>query len=251
MQSGSMGVDEILGRLGRAPWFVLTRVRGCYESEVAEHAVALLLAAVRRLGDFERDRAESRWQPRALSTLGGETAIVLGLGGIGLEIARRLQALGMHVIGVRAHHVGVSTPTSWGEVCGPESWRARLTGARALVVALPRTAATRHLVGASEMAALPDGAAVVNVGRGGTLDDLALANELATGRLVAGLDVAEQEPLGTGHPLWSVPGVVLTPHVGRSLEVRPRAWEPLFVENLRRFHSGDRLLHVVDPTRGY
>jgi phosphoglycerate dehydrogenase-like enzyme len=251
MQSGSMGVDEILTRLDRAPWFVLTRVRNCYEAEVAEHAIALLLAAVRRIDDFALDRRDGVWRPRSLTTLGGQTAIVLGLGGIGREVAPRLHGLGIHVVGVRAHHSGRPAPTAWGEICGPDSWRARLPEARALVLALPRTPETRHLVGADELATLPEGAAVVNVGRGGTLDDAAIAAAAASGRLVAGLDVTEQEPLPRGHPLWSARGLVLTPHVGRSREAHPRRWEPLFVENLRRFHRNEPLLHVVDPARGY
>ena len=121
-----------------------------------------------------------------------------------------------------------------------------------LLLALPLTPATHHVVGAAELAALPAEALVVNVGRGGTLDERALLHALQRDQLRgAGLDVLEHEPLPADHPLWREPKVLITPHVGRSLEQPPFRWEPLFVENVRRYVGGEPLLNVVDQRRGY
>ncbi len=142
--------------------------------------------------------------------------------------------------------------TSGAILWGPDTWRTALTTTDVLVLALPLTAETHYLVGADELAALPMGSFVVNIGRGGTLDEQALLAVLRAGQLGgAALDVLEQEPPPPDHPLWHESRVLLTPHVGRSVERPPFRWEPLFIENVRRFAAGEPLLNVVDRERGY
>jgi phosphoglycerate dehydrogenase-like enzyme len=229
MQSGSHGVDLILDV---APP-LLTCVRGVYDDEVADHALALLLGLTRGIGSFQG------WEPQPLRTLAGGRAAIVGWGGIGRAVGRRLSACGMDVTGV-------------GRRDGRAGLEAALRGADVLVLALPLTPHTRRLIAREELALLAPDALVVNVGRGGTLDDEALFDLVESGRLGgAGLDVLEVEPPPADSRAWTLPQVVLTPHVGRSREAEPRRWEPLFVENLRRWSAGEPLLNVVDREAGY
>jgi phosphoglycerate dehydrogenase-like enzyme len=253
MQSNSVGVDLILRGAGeRLRNAILTNARGVYDDEVADHALALILGLVRGLHLARDAQRERRWDRWSLGTLAGRQALVLGWGGVGQAIARRLGAFGVEVQGARRTHQGPPTQAGGCLVHGPETWRQVLPGTSILVAALPLTPETHHLVGRAEIAALPTGAVVVNVGRGGTLDDGALLAALGEGRLIgAGLDVMADEPLSPDHPAWDEPRLLLTPHVARSLEQPPYRWESLFVENLRRYAAGEPLLHVVDQEAGY
>jgi phosphoglycerate dehydrogenase-like enzyme len=252
MQSGSHGVDLILSAAPPLGEAVLTCARGVYDDEVADHALALLTALTRGLHRSRDDRAERRWQARPLRTLAGARAVVVGWGGIGRATATRLHAFGMTVEGVRRRHAGAPYRDGAALVHGPETWREALNGADVLVLALPLTAATHHLVAADELARLAPRAIVVNVGRGGTLDDGAVFEAVAAGRLAgAGLDVLEVEPPPPSSPAWSLPDVLLSAHVARSRERAPFRWEALFEENLRRFATGEPLLNVVDRAAGY
>ena len=292
MQSNSVGMDLILDGGGeRLREITLSNARGVYDDEVADHALALILGLVRGLHlarDAQRDRRWDRW---SLGTLAGRRALVLGWGGVGQAIGRRLLTFGVEVEGVRRTHHGpparqddprmesraagrrrpvpADAPGTWALsregtgaarslgpagclVHGPASWRQALPSTDILVLALPLTAQTRSLVGAKEIDALPASAVVVNVGRGGTLDDGALLAALRENRLLgAGLDVMADEPLSPDHPAWGERRLWFTPHVARSLERPPYRWEPLFVENVRRYGAGELLLNVVDQEAGY
>lgn len=250
MQSNSMGVDVILRGGGqRLEGVVLTCARGLYADEVADHAMALLLGVTRGLRDAVEAYAARRWGRWPLATLAGRRALVLGWGCLGRAIGRRLQGFGVSVSGVRrsgpAGEAGVI-------VHGPDGWRGRLRHNDLLVIALPLTADTEGCVGADELASLPDDAIVVNVGRGAVVDQAALFAELRAGRLRgAGLDTLADEPPAVTDPVWEVPRLLLTPHVGRSLEEGTPRWEGLFEENLRRWVAGESLLNVVDHAAGY
>jgi phosphoglycerate dehydrogenase-like enzyme len=251
MQSNSVGVDLILGAGPALDNIALTCARGVYDDEVADHAVALVLALARRLHharDAQRDR---RWERLRLPTLRGRRALVVGWGGIGKGIAERLRAFGVDVEGVR-RRIPQAQLLDGFVVHSPAEWRARLPRADVLVVAVPLTEETRGLVGAAELSALPRGALVVNVGRAPTVDEAALLEALRDGRLGgAALDVLDDEPPPRDHAAWVESNLLLTPHVARSPEQPPYRWEPLFVENLRRFAADKPLLNVVDVDAGY
>jgi phosphoglycerate dehydrogenase-like enzyme len=185
--------------------------------------------------------------------LTGTRALVVGWGGIGRGIARRLSAFGVQVEGVRRLSRGEPSADETGLIVrGPTTWRHALPMTDFLILVLPLTRETYHFVGEDELTALPSHAFVVNVGRGGTLDDEALLEALRAGQLSgAGLDVLEIEPPPADHRAWPEPRLLMTPHVARSLESPPFRWEPLFVENLRRFGAGEPLLNVVDREAGY
>lgn len=248
VQSTSAGVDRIL-RDAKLDGVTLTSCRGVYDDEVADHALALLLALMRRLPEAFALRHDREWTRLPLTHLRGRRALIVGFGGIGLAIARRLAACGAIVEGVRRHE---SDAIEGFPVHDPSTWRQQLATTDVLVLALPSTKETLHIVSRAELASLRRGAIVVNVGRGETLDENALREALDAG-LVSGaaLDVFEEEPLPAGHWIWSDARVAMTPHWARTIESAPWRWQPLVEENLRRFHAREPLLNVVDSHAGY
>jgi phosphoglycerate dehydrogenase-like enzyme len=218
---------------------------------IAEHVMALVLAHSRRLPAALARQAEGRWmRDGAVGTvIRGKTMGIVGLGTIGTELARRAAAFGMRVWGVRRS--GAAVP-GVDRVVAPAAMDDVLTVADVLAITVPLTPETRGLLGARELALLPRGAFVVNVGRGGIVDEAALAAAIQSGHLAgAGLDVFEQEPLPASSPLWHLPGLIITPHVGGSSPGFLERAVPFFCENLRRYLAGEALLNRVDVTRGY
>jgi len=218
---------------------------------IAEHVMALVLAHGRRLPAALARQVAARWaRDGAVGTVvTGRTMGILGLGAIGTELARRAAAFGMRVWGVRRS--GAAVP-GVERVVPPDGLDEVLRAADVLAITLPFTPETQGLVGARELAMLPRGAFVVNVGRGGIVDETALAGAIQSGHLGgAGLDVFEQEPLPPSSPLWRLPGVIITPHVGGSFPGFLDRAVPFFCDNLRRYLAGDALLNRVDVARGY
>ena len=254
VQSTSAGIDRILREAGtRLDGITLTTCRGVYDDEVADHALALLLALVRRLPEAFEQRRNRDWTRRPLTHLHGRRALIVGWGGIGVAIARRLAAFGVIVEGVRRRHDGEPAMGADGfRVHGPSTWRQQLASTDLLVLALPSTAETFHLVARAELSLLARGALLVNVGRGETLDEDAMREALDAGILGgAALDVFEKEPLPVDHWIWADARIVMTPHWGRTIETAPWRWQPVVEENLRRFHAREPLLNVVDVDAGY
>ncbi len=254
MQSGSMGVDTILEGGGTAIRdLTITSCRGVYDSEIAEHALSLILAFYRGVHLARDYQRQGCWKRIPLRSLAGTRALILGWGGVGQRIAHYMRALNVRVQGVRRRHNGAPQKNSDGFlIWGADSWRDALPQTDILVLALPKTAQTHHLVSRPELNGLPRDALLVNVGRGGTLDETALHLTLDEGHLLgAALDVFEHEPLPEHHWIWTHEKILITPHWARSIETPPYRWEPLFVENLRRFYQGEVLLNVVDKCAGY
>ena len=234
-QTLSAGVDTILPLLPAG--VVLCNGRGLHDASVAEHALGLILAVRRDIPHWGRRQDEHRWAPHFTRSLAGSRVLLIGYGSIGAAVEERLLPFEIEVVRVaRRARPGVH---GIGELLD------LLPEVDIVVLTLPQTTATTGLLGAEQLAALPDGALVVNVGRGGTIDTGALVSETASGRLFAALDVVDPEPLPADHRLWSVPNVLLTPHVaGGSATFYPRA-EQLIAEQLRRFADGRPLLNTV------
>ncbi len=218
---------------------------------IAEHIFALILAHTRGLPEAFRAQDARRWAHHELRSelLAGRTMGILGLGTLGAAAASRAAAFGLRVWGTK------QTPGSVPgveRVLPPDGLSEVLRVSNVLVVTLPFTRDTRGLIGARELAMLPRGAFVVNVGRGGLIDETALAGALRDGSLAgAGLDVFEDEPLPEASPLWGLPNLIITPHVAG---IRPGYMAEvvrLFSENLRRYLAGQPLMNVVDVARGY
>jgi phosphoglycerate dehydrogenase-like enzyme len=249
VQTFAAGPDAVLGA-GFADDVVVTSGRGLHDDPVAEHTLALLLAAARALPDLVRAQDEHRWARElsgnhpgrpadALRTLSGARVLVWGFGSIATRLAPLLTALGAHVTGVA---------TTAGERAGYRVLTAsdlgdELPHTDVLVGILPATDDTRHVIGADVLAQLPRHAWVVNVGRGSTLDEAALVDALRADRLGgAALDVFETEPLPPDSPLWAEPRVLISPHAAGG---RPTDPGRLLSENLALFAAGRPLRNTV------
>lgn len=212
--------------------------RGIHGGSTAELAVALVLAQVRDLPWYADQQRRGEWRRHAPDEVAGKRVLVLGAGDIGARVARTLGTLDADVTLV------ARTPRRG--VVGLEDMPSLLGSTDVLVVALPHTPETTRLVDRRMLSALPDGALVVNVGRGALLDLEALTEEVAAGRLRAALDVTDPEPLPADHPLWHLAGAMVTPHVGGGAS----GWQAracrLVEDQLRRVHAGEDLENVVD-----
>lgn len=213
VQAISAGVDQFPVDVLRESDVVLTSARGAQTPAVAEHAVALLWACVRGIGPAVRRSARHEWQPKRAAEVRGLTVTIVGMGSIGTEVARMLSLLGATVIGVRRN----PAPSDYAErVVGVDQLLDVLARSDAVVCALPNSDDTQHLIGNEALNALGHGW-LVNVGRGSTLDEEALAEALVDGDLIgAGIDVTEVEPLPEDSPLWDIENLIITPHMAWS-----------------------------------
>jgi len=233
---------------------VLTNMQKMSSPVIGEHAVAMMLALARRIPVFAKGMKTGAWMrstetTSAMFPVSGKTMLVVGLGGIGTEAAKRGAALGMKVIATRNR--GRDGPPFVSYVGSSDELLDLAGRADVIVNALPLTEATRGLLGAEFFGATKAGALFINVGRGATVDTGALTEAIRSGQLGgAGLDVTDPEPLPADHPLWQFDNVIITPHVASRGGERERHLA-LLKENLSRYAAGDPLLNVVDPERGY
>jgi phosphoglycerate dehydrogenase-like enzyme len=235
IQTLSAGVDWLVGRV---PEHVMVcNARGVFDAPLAEWAVGAILAMQRGLVQARDAQRRGEWEAIEPPELVGKRVVILGLGSIGTAISDRLRAFGVEVIGVgRTAREGVRGLAELDEV---------LPEAEILVNVLPLTGATNGLLDARRLGLLPDGALVVNAGRGPTIETAALVEELRAGRLRAALDVTDPEPLPPDHPLWGLPNVLITPHIGGdSPGSRIRSFE-LAGDQVRRFAAGEPLINEV------
>ena len=235
--------------------FVLTNNQRLSGPDIAEHAIALLMALTRNLDVYHRNQLKNEWirgsgGPDRSLNLNGRTMLILGLGGIGTEIARRASALGVRVTATR--NSSRSGPDFVDYVGLSDEMYQLAVDADFVMNALPLTGATHGIVDRKFFDALKPGAYYVTVGRGKTTVTDDLVAVLESGRLAgAGLDVTDPEPLPSDHKLWQMPGVIITPHVaGGTIDARQRSYL-IAIENLRRYVRGEKLLNVVDIRRGY
>jgi D-2-hydroxyacid dehydrogenase (NADP+) len=223
LHSGSAGVDHPVFRMMIDRGTRLTNSSGASGRSIAHHVVMSLLALRRDLPQFLRDQAEQQWRTRDVGDVEDTVVGMLGMGPIGTESARLAQEFGMRVIGMRRTVSGDEPCETW----TLDRLHELLPRLDALVLALPLAPATRQLIGATELALLPAGAHLVNVGRGELIDEAALIAALRSGHVgAASLDVTEIEPLPADSPLWSMPNVIVTPHSsGSTASTRRRAAE--------------------------
>lgn len=257
VQVYSAGVDRCVGNPGmRKGDKLLTNGQRIASPALAEHAIALTLALARGLDRYMANQAAGVWERdiglgrEDIFELQGRTMLVVGLGGIGTQVASRAHGLGMRVIATRHSRREGPDYVDYVGLAGEAPELARQ--ADVVVNAAPLTDETRGMFNAAFFEAMKPTAFFVSVGRGGSTvtDDLVAA--LREGRIAgAGLDVTDPEPLPPGHPLWTMPRVIITPHVaGRSDRSRDRLFL-LVQENLRRYAAGEPLLSEVDIERGY
>jgi len=257
IQVGGAGVERYLAipRLGNGD-VLLTNGQKLASPEIGEHVMALTRALARGLGYAVTAQNRKSWErseiadEAPLQRLRGKTMLVVGLGGIGTEVARLASAAEMRVTGIRSSRR--SGPPFVDRVGLTEDLPAYAAEADVVVDCLPLTPDTADIFDAALFQTMKSTAFFVNVGRGGTVDTDALIAALAKGEIAgAGLDVTDPEPLPPEHPLWKTPNLIITPHYAAWSDIgRERRWL-LYRENLRRFVAGEPLLSVVDPERGY
>jgi phosphoglycerate dehydrogenase-like enzyme len=246
----SAGVERAMFPALRERPILLTNAAGVYGIPIAEHALAMMLALSRRMPELIRRQQRREWKSADGDELFESTALVAGLGGIGREIARRCRGLGMRVLATRVHPTNPDPDAD--RVYPADALHELLPEADWLILAAPATPATRHLIGATELAAMRSSARLINIARGSLMDQPTLVAALQSGALAgAGLDVFETEPLPPESPLWAMPNVIVSPHTSGA---SPRSLERtlhLFLANLRRYLAGEPLENVVDKSEGY
>jgi phosphoglycerate dehydrogenase-like enzyme len=226
-----------------------TNASGFYADNVAEHALALLLAGLRQINSAVVRHWDKQSIDTAVRSLHGSTVAIIGAGGIANSLIPRLNASGARVIAVNrsgrpVDGAAVTLPSDrTGEVWGQTDH---------VVLAAPATAETRHLINAESLAALPSHAWVVNVARGPLVDQNALVTALREGQIAgAALDVTDPEPPADDDPLWSLPNVIITPHVANPSSGLTRTMAPWLAENIRRYLAGEEMLARVTPGSDY
>jgi phosphoglycerate dehydrogenase-like enzyme len=239
IQTLTAGVENFLPYVPEG--VILCNAAGVHDASTAELAVALALASGRRLDHFARNQSSGKWDFLFGTSLADQRVLIIGYGHIGAAIERRLA--GFEVASVT--RVARRPRTDPVTVHAIEALPELLPQADVVFLVAPHTQQTEGMIGNEELAALPDGAILVNISRGRLVDTNALLAETSTGRIRAALDVTDPEPLPPEHPLWRTPGVLISPHVGgASTAFFPRA-DRLIAAQLRRFAAGQELENMI------
>ncbi|UCH25836.1 MAG: D-2-hydroxyacid dehydrogenase, partial [Trueperaceae bacterium] len=247
IQATSSGIGPLIKAAGLdATDIVITNAAGIHAVPLAEHVLLSLLYFVKDVPARLRDQRNHVWERYSGRELRERTVVVVGLGAVGREVARLCRGVGLHVIGVRRSPVLDLSAQHVDEAIHPAQLRDVLPRADALVLCSPQTPETEGMIGAEALAALPDGAILVNIGRGSLVVEAALLDALRSGRLGgAALDVAAVEPLPVGHPLWNFPNVFITAHSASTVDKENARLTDLFCDNLQRYLAGAPLRNVV------
>lgn len=243
VQGQSIGFDGVADILPAGLRFA--NAASVHETSTAELAVGLAIASQRHIDAFAVDTAAGRWAPVFAQSLADRRVLLLGYGGVGKAVAARLAPFEVELTAVASRARDEDGAHGVDHVHGVDELPELLRRAEIVILTLPGGDATRHIVDDAFLAALPDGALVVNVGRGSLIDTEALVDHIRRGRIRAALDVTDPEPLADGHPLWSLPGVLIAPHVGgASSAMRPRVAK-LVRTQIERLVAGEPPINVV------
>lgn len=247
IQVTGAGVDAFLAKSYLPKGVMLTRADVSFGDQIAEYVIGHLLALTQQLRDVYHLQHQRTWQPLEVEFLKAKTMGIAGTGSIGQSVADRARGMGMRTIGLANTQREVP---GFEAMYAPDDLASFLCQLDVLVICLPLTEATRGIIGAEQLALLKDSAVLINIARGAILDEAALTDALRRRSIRAAiLDVFEHEPLLADSPLWAMDNVTITSHHS-GLNI-PDDIIDFFLENLRRFRSGDRLAGLVDLTRGY
>lgn len=244
---GGSGVDHL------APWdtdrLTVTNAAGVASDMMAQYAIGAIFHFSLGFHDFAVDQRARRWTAGTVAPVDGRTVLILGLGKTGQDVARRAKAMGLKVLGVRAHPQ--ATPQV-DQVFATSELSSLWSRADYIVVCVPLTGATRALVDHGAFQAMKPEAVLIDVSRGGVVVETDLLRALRDGRIMgAALDVFETEPLPAEHPFWAFHNVLITPHCSSVYDGWERRSMEMFCDNLDRWLTGQPLENVVDPARGY
>ena len=235
IQSPNAGVDDVLAILPRG--ITLCNARGVHDASTAELAIGLTISARRGFANFMANQSKGLWIHERRSALADSRVGIVGMGSIGAQIARQLEAFNVEVIGFsRTGSNSSRTMADFDEL---------LPSLDIVILILPLTPETHHLMNRARISSMKEGSTLVNVARGAIVDTDALVEALNRGLLTAGLDVTDPEPLPQGHPLWRAPNVIITPHVGGDSSAFNLRVIKLIENQLAKFATGQPLANIV------
>jgi len=246
------GVDRMVeeGLVGKR--FVITKVTGMTSPAIAEYVIGTILMLAKGLHQSVRDQQEHKWSFRFTAELADKTVGIVGFGSIGRETARRARAFGMRVVGCRRRAAGGERDEDCDALYAYTDLRRLLEESDFVVLAVPLTEETRHMIGPTELSWMKPTASLVNIARGPVVDQEALIAALRAGTIAsAALDVFDPEPLPADSPLWDMPNVIVTPHISGAIEGYGHRAAEVFVRNLRHYVAGEPLENLVDPVLAY
>jgi phosphoglycerate dehydrogenase-like enzyme len=251
IQRAGAGVEGMLTPAVKDSDIVVTNVSGIHARAITEHMFGMLLSCTRALNLAYEGQKEHKWEHLGghVQSLYGKTLGILGAGAIGVQAARVGRAFEMRTIGLRR---GGEPLPEFEAMFSPDNKLDFFKQSDVVMNILPFTEATKGFMGDAEFDALPDGAIVINTGRGGTIDTPALMRALESGKVKAALlDVTDPEPLPADHPLWDMKNVFISPHYSGSHPEYDAEADEIFLDNLRLYLAGEKLHHVVDKNAGY
>ena len=253
IQSFSAGMDKFLfPEIVERDEVEISNVAGLYASQGGEHAWALLLALTRQLPAAVHNMEKKQWQSGPVIEVTGGTLGIIGMGGFGMEMAKRAQGYDMTILAVDPVRTDRPDVVSELKPSTPENIRELLRRSDVVMTACPLTTETYHLISTEELVLMKPTSYLINVTRGGIIDEPALIEALRTGEIAgAGLDVTEKEPLAQDSPLWDAPNLILTPHRAGASQHRPRKIYEFFLENLQRYVNGEQPRNIIDKDRGF
>ena len=249
IQTIGAGVDSILPAPDLPSTVRITNARGVHGVQMSEYALTMMLAFAKELPRAIANQQERRWQRNTPSSLEGKTCSILGMGTIGRVVAERAKHFGMRIIGTQREPKPFRHAD---EVVAPEQTVYALREADYIVVTLPLTPLTQNLLDAARLSNIKRDAVLINMARGGIVDELALADMLREGRLRgAVLDALAEEPLPDSSDLWTTPNLIITPHMAGGVPDYLDRVLTIFIDNVKRLEEGKRLINEVDRARGY
>lgn len=245
-----VGVDALLFPELVESDVVLTNSSGVFKRAMAEYVLGLILCFAKGFPETARLQVKREWGYRLTERIGARRALIVGVGNIGREISTLLKLAGLEVRGVGRH--ARSNDPDFGHVHGSDELLSALPWADYVIVVLPLTGGTHHLFTDEQFQAMQPSARLINVGRGATVDEAALWRALGQGSIAgAALDCFEQEPLPQGSPLWTMPNVIVSPHMSGDYVGHTEALADIFYRNFERYREGKPLLNVVDKRLGF
>jgi phosphoglycerate dehydrogenase-like enzyme len=252
IQLTSAGVDRAAHSGLLDSDFMLTNASGLHATPIGEYVLLQLLMFAKGAPRFIRAQDRGEWVRYMPQELHGKTVGIVGIGHIGREAARLAKAFGCRIIATRRSAVPNAQDDIADELLPPSELPRLLSESDFVVLAVPLTPETRHLIGEDELRAMKSTAVLVNIARGAVVDEAALVRALKEGWIAgAGLDVFEQEPLPPESELWSLENAVISPHISGGTEIYNQRATGIFCENLRRYLAGEPLMNLADPARGY
>ncbi|MDU4890406.1 MAG: D-2-hydroxyacid dehydrogenase [Clostridium sp.] len=253
LQLNSAGADIYVKEGVLKPGTILTNATGAYGLAISEHMIGMLLSILKKLYLYRDNQSSSQWKDEGeVKSIYGSTALIIGLGDIGGEFAKRFKALGGYTIGVR--RTDANKPDYLDELYLMDKIDELLPKADVVALSLPNTKETYKMFDAKRIAKMKDGAALLNVGRGTCIDTEALCDALESGKLMgAGLDVTDPEPLPSNHRLWTIKNAIITPHVSGDYHLKEthNRIVRIAIDNLKAYVNGEEMRNLVDFSTGY